>query len=31
MDCLVMGSFMIEKGKLGDYKEEIVEEQFELD
>ncbi len=31
MDCLVMGSFMLEKGKLGDYKEEIVEEQFELD
>jgi carbamoyltransferase len=31
MDCLVMGSFIIEKGKLGSYREEVLEERFELD
>ncbi len=31
MDCLVMGSYVLEKGKLGSYKEEILEEAFELD
>ncbi len=31
MDCLVMGSFILEKGKLGDYKQEVLQEEFELD
>ena len=31
MDCLVMGSFIIEKGKLGSYREEVLEERFDLD
>ncbi len=31
MDCLVMGSFVLEKGKLGAYNPEPAEEQFELD
>ncbi len=31
MDCLVIGSFILEKGKLGAYKEDTVEEKFELD
>ncbi|MBI3006326.1 MAG: carbamoyltransferase [Ignavibacteriales bacterium] len=31
MDCLVMGSYILEKGKLGSYKEEVMEEHFELD
>ena len=31
MDCLVMGNYVLEKGKLGSYKEEILQEEFELD
>lgn len=31
MDCLVMGNFILEKGKLGSYREEVLEEKFELD
>jgi len=31
MDCLVMGSFILERGELGSYHEEAVEEKFELD
>ena len=31
MDSLVIGSFILEKGKLGHYRGESVEEQFELD
>jgi carbamoyltransferase len=31
MDCLVMGSFIMEKGKLGSYHEEVLEERFDLD
>lgn len=31
MDCLVIGSFVLEKGKLGAYREEVLEQQFELD
>ncbi len=31
MDCLVIGSFILEKGKLGSYHEEVLEEKFELD
>lgn len=31
MDCLVMGSFILEKGKLGSYHEEVLEEKFEMD
>jgi carbamoyltransferase len=31
MDCLVMGSFILEKGKLGSYRDEVLEEKFELD
>lgn len=31
MDCLAIGSFILEKGKLGSYSEEAVEEKFELD
>lgn len=31
MDCLVMGSFLIDKTSLGGYREEMVQEEFELD
>ena len=31
MDCLVMGSFIIDKKDLGAYREELLEEEFELD
>ena len=31
MDCLVLGSFIMEKGKLGSYNEEVLEHKFELD
>ena len=31
MDALVMGSFILEKGRLGEYREEKVEEKFVLD
>ncbi len=31
MDCLVIGSFILEKGKLGEYSGEVLEQQFELD
>jgi carbamoyltransferase len=31
MDCLVIGSFIMEKGKLGSYHEEVLEERFDLD
>ncbi len=31
MDCLVMGSFIIDKRDLGSYREEILEEKFEMD
>ncbi|MBI4428817.1 MAG: hypothetical protein HY562_06830, partial [Ignavibacteriales bacterium] len=31
MDCLVIGSYILEKGKLGSYKEEVLQEEFELD
>ncbi len=31
MDCLIMGGFIVEKGRLGSYREEVIEEKFELD
>ncbi len=31
MDCLVIGSFLVDKASLGDYREARVEEKFELD